>query len=221
MQIDNPKLCATYRKVQLVREHMGQVCLGKHEPALRIMNLHHVIQDMYGLQIEMREVDFPAVHLKGKIERYSDKRARILVRASLSDAEKRSTAVKELCHLMLDQEEDWSPRGTDTIDELMLDASLLASNGVGNANPSAPLMSEALAILAGTELMYPGEYHDGDLARLKENLTTISAIALQHDVPPYIIQHAYTNKEVRDRVCAQIAAEMPAAANDDAKRSSM
>ncbi|MBB5685640.1 hypothetical protein [Sphingobium boeckii] len=208
MNVENNKLCSTYRKVQLLQQHMMAACPGPQEPTLRIMDLRWAIQDMYALKIDMFEVSFAGTYLKGKVERYANNSARVLVRASLSDVEKRSTAVKELCHLVIDEKEDWSPLGVNTINEVITDASMFAADGIGHTNPSAPLVSEALAILASSELMYPGEYHAADQTKLDQQQTTLSAIALQHEVPGYLIQHAFTNRPLRDRVYAQIAAEV-------------
>lgn len=208
MQIDHQKIVAVYDKVRMLREHMAQLCPRPQGPVLRIMDLHWAVQDMYELAITMKEVSFQAVHLKGKVERYEGMRARVLVRANLSETEKRSVAVKELCHLVIDEKEDWSPIGTDTINEVLLDQSLFAANGVGQHDPSRPLQSEALAIMAATELMYSGDFQEIDARRLAADQTTISAIALQHEVPAYIIQHALQNRPLRDQAHADLAMQL-------------
>jgi len=172
------------------------------------MDLHWAVEDMYALKISMVEVSFAGNYLKGNVERYADNRARVLVRSSLSEAEKRATTVKELCHIIIDEAEDWSASGTETIQSLIDDDTLFRTDGLGDANPSPELVSEGLALLASCELMYPGEYQDADLARLEAQETTISAIALQHKVPPYVIQQAFKFKHLRDRSFAEIAEAM-------------
>jgi hypothetical protein len=49
-------------------------------------------------------------YLRGLVERYEDK-ARILIRAGHGEEWMRFTAAKELCHIAIDEKEDWSPLG--------------------------------------------------------------------------------------------------------------
>ncbi len=202
MQISNAKVALMLLKVELVREQLAATCVGKPEPALRVMDLHHVIQEMYGLQIDMKEVSFTAAYLKGHVLRYQDSRAVVMVRANLSKADKRIVTVKELCHLFLDEKEDWSTDGVSIIDSMIDEVIAWSEDEVGLTDPSSPLQSELMAMLAATELAYPHEYRAADLAKLERNETTVQAIALQHDVPPFIIEHAYRNQEMLDRARA-------------------
>jgi Zn-dependent peptidase ImmA (M78 family) len=193
MNIDMEKLAAVMRKVRVVRAHLHQVCHAPQEAVLRIMDLHWAIQDIYELEIEMLEVSFDGEHVRGNVERYSDKRARIFIRAHQPDDEKRLAAVKELSHIMIDEQDDWSTNGVETITGLLTETRLVAENGVGHENPTNPLQSETLAYAAAVELMYPYDYRDADIQKLDVSQTTIAKIALEHDVPPYAIEFALRN----------------------------
>ncbi|GEM72051.1 hypothetical protein SAQ01S_18170 [Sphingomonas aquatilis NBRC 16722] len=191
MQPDMAKLATVLKKVDQVRDEIKRYCVGAPGPALSVMDLHYVVQQMYGLRIDMIEVDFAAVHFQGKVERYSDKHARIIVRASLSEREKRLVTVKEICHLIIDEEEDWSIHGTDTIDDLLGEVLQVSQNGTGNQSPTSALHSELMAMIAAGELMYPAEYRPSDMQDLADKKSTLSAIAVQHDMPAYAIAHMH------------------------------
>lgn len=195
MHISNDRIAVMLKKVAVLREQLGALCLAKQEPALRVMDLHFVVEQVYGLKIEMIEVDFAAVYLRGKVERYANNTARVLVRSGVADTDKRLATVKELCHLALDEKEDWSTDGCIMVDAL-IDESRAYLKGKGIEAPTSPLQSEALALIAAGELMYPSEYRAADAEKLAKNETTISAIALQHDVPPFVIEHALENESI-------------------------
>lgn len=205
MHIDDAKTTMTLKKVAVLREQLGKMCLGKQSLELSVMDLHYVVEQVYGLKIEMREVSFQAVYLSGKVERYADNRARVLVRANLVDTVKRLVAVKELCHLVLDEQDDWSTDGPAMLEAIIADsqASLPAKHGF-----LTPIESEALALFAAGELMYPAEFRDADAAKLAAGTTTVSAIALQHEVPPFVVEQALRteahHKPLRDAANAAL-----------------
>ncbi|WP_128082166.1 hypothetical protein [Sphingomonas sp. Ant20] len=204
------KLVSVLKKVEVVREQLDAMCIGKQGPALRVMDLAYVISEVYKLQIEMVVVDFRADHLKGNLERYSDGRARVLVRADLNDAEKRLVAVKELCHLFIDEKDDWSADGTATIDAYL---KMESAVGEGEDRPIAgnTIHSELMAMLAATELMYPQEYREADALKMAEEGATLSSIALEHEIPAYVIRHAITNKVTLDHAREMLGEERKAA----------
>jgi hypothetical protein len=152
------------------------------------MDLHYVVEEVYGLKIEIIEVYFSATYLRGKTERYTDNRARVLVRSNMSEQDKRLATVKELCHLALDEKDDWSSDGAGMLEALIADC-----QGVvlpPEQAKATPLESEAIALLAAGELMYPSEFRDNDAAKVVAKEVTVSAIAIQHDVPPFVVEQA-------------------------------
>ena len=195
MQIHNDRIVKMLKKVAVLRTQLGAMCLAKQGPVLSVMDLHYVVEQVYGLKISMLEVDFAAVYLRGKVERYADNTARVLVRSGVTDMDKRLTAVKELSHLALDEEDDWSADGAAMVDALIEENRSFLRKGSGIESPTSPQQSEALALMAAIELLYPYEYRAGDAAKLREGSTTISAIALHHDVPPFVIDQALESEE--------------------------
>ena len=194
MLLDPEKLTAVLNKVRVIREHMAQ---GHCEPGvvLSVMDLHWAVGDAYNLEIEMLEVSFDGTNFRGKVERYEGNRARILVRAQQPPTFMRFVAVKELTHLMNDEEDDWSSLGVETISSLMKEWELCAEGGEGVEDPANPLQSEALAEIGAIELMYPFEYREDDVKKLQEGTTTIEAIALEHEAPSYAIEQALAHHE--------------------------
>lgn len=190
MLLEREKILATLNKVRIVREHLKRVCLESQGPVLSVMNLHYVIQDIYGLQIEMLEVLFESNLIGGNSERYDGKGARILVSSTLSHELKRFVTIKELCHIMNDEKDEWSTLGVETIRGLMKEVELIKKNGDGHPTPTPALQSEMLAMIAAIELSYPFEFREIDIRKIAAEETTLAKIALEHQIPAYIVEHA-------------------------------
>ncbi|WP_373486685.1 hypothetical protein [Blastomonas sp.] len=204
MRISGDKICAVLNKVRILREHLERECANKQGPVVSPTDVHWAVEQVYALTIEMVEVAFEASHFYGKVERYKDSRARVLVRSNLSDDMKRLVAVKELCHLAIDEQDDWSTLGLETIRGLMDEWRLLRENGEGHQNPADPLVSEMLAEIAAIEIMYPMHFRDADLAKLDANDTTIKQIALEHEIPAAAIETALDHHEILSEAWAKI-----------------
>ncbi len=177
---------------------------------LSVMDFHWAVQDIYGLEIEMLKVSFSADHLRGKVERYSNNKARVLVRASQSPEFLRFVAVKELCHLMNDEEDDWSAAGVETITGLLKEWELRRENGTGDLDPTDPLMSEILAEIAAIEMMYPREFRANDIAKIAAKQTTTQKIALTHELPPYAIELAHRHHDILEQCWSALEKQLAA-----------
>ncbi len=190
MLLHTSKIETVYRKVKQIREHMATYCLAPDRAKLSIEDLKWTISDMYGLKILIKEVAFEGEHLRGMVERYED-RARILLRADQPEDWLRFTAAKELCQLAIDEKEDWSPRGHETITGMLFEASLDYGNaGQDEENrqiADRKVQSEKLAEVAAIEMMYPYEYRNKDLVLLREAKTTLKALALHFHAPEYVV----------------------------------
>lgn len=196
MLIPNDRIKSVFKKVKAVRDHMQLYNVSVDGMQLSVDTLRASIADMYGLTIEMYEVLATGRHVAGNVERYADGRAVILVKSELSDATKRFVAVKELCHLMIDEDDDWSTAGVNTLREMKAEIDLAAKDGEGVPNPTRTQQSEYLAWMAAVALMYPCEYHAGDRQRLADEETTVAKLGLQHDMPPYIVETALDHEQV-------------------------
>lgn len=195
MLIEDQKVARVLAKVRVARERHCEMWPPKDSHVLSVMDFHATLQDVYDLKIEMLKVYFSADHVRGKVERFAGG-ARILVRASQTPEFLRFVTVKELCHVMNDEEDDWSPRGGETISGLLKEWELLEENGDGHSDPSDPIKSEMLAEIAAIEMMYPREFRGADIQKIANKETTIQKIALQHEVPPYAIEQAHRHHDV-------------------------
>lgn len=182
MLISGEKAEEVYRKIAAVQEHMRTYCLAAGSLKLSVEDLQWSVVDMYGLHIEKFEVSFDGEHLRGMVERYSGGKVIIYIRDDQSEDWKRFVSTKELCHVVIDEEEDWSSAGTKTIEDLVYEASIQSTE---LATPQA--QSEQFAMIAALELVYPLGARLVDIERLKKKETTINKIALEHGVPQYAI----------------------------------
>lgn len=196
MWITNADFVRAFRKVKAVRDHLNLYHVDGGAHALSVDSLRASVADMYDLEVELVEVAATTSHVDGLIERYAPKRAVILIKASLSDDAKRFTAVKELCHLMIDEEDDWSVAGVETLRLMKVEFDKVARDGEGVENPCKAQTSEYLAWTAAIALMYPCEFHMGDKARVDAEETTIAKLGLYHSMPGYHIESAFNHPHI-------------------------
>ena len=183
MLISSEKAVWVYKKVAAVQEHIRTHTVAGNRIRLHVEDLQKCICDMYGLTIEKKEVSFAGDFVRGMVERYADNRAIIYIRADQSADWKRFVATKELCHVLIDQPEDWSAVGTQTIEALVYEASI-------QSHQLAPMaaQSEMMALVAAVELVYPYSDRVADRQRRQAMpAISISRIALQHGVPQWAI----------------------------------
>ncbi len=196
MLVTTKRIEAVYRKVKHIKEHMQKNCLAAERAKLSIEDLRWCISDMYNLKILKIEVAFEGMYLRGMVERYKD-RARILIRAGQGEEWMRFTTAKELCHLAVDELEDWSPKGHETIERLLIEEHLDQTETEKTQEPTqarqladSKAQSEKMAEIAAIELMYPYEFRAADIKALAEQKTTLKALALHFHVPEYVIGSA-------------------------------
>jgi len=190
MIVETAKIESTFRKVKQIKEYMQHYCIAPDRAKMSVEDLQRCISDMYGIKIEKQEVLFEGEYLRGLVERY-EARARIFLRTGQGEEWMRFTATKELCHLAIDEKEDWSPRGHETIqsllieDRLDLDGDEVAQEARKLADSRA--QSEKLAEIAAVELMYPYEFRQDDIKAIAKGTTTLKALAVHFQVPAYVI----------------------------------
>ncbi len=146
-----------------------------------IDDLVWVVGQFAGVEIAQHEVSFDSVHLSGAFQLYRDGTAKIYVRSSLPNNEKRVVAVKELAHLIIDGDDARSPRGVETI------RSLVAPTFPPNGEVGPVRMSERLAMLIAVELLYPYEYRREDQRQIMEGTQTEASLAMHYEIPSYIV----------------------------------
>lgn len=196
MLIDSGQIKKVLSKVRVAQEHLDSSSISDNSQILDVGSFHRAIEEIYNLTIEMVKVSFQADHLRGKVERYEGNRARILIKAQQAAEFIRFVTVKELCHLMIDETDDWSSHGVDTITGLQKEWQLIGENGTGHEDPVDSLKSEMLAEIAAIEMVYRRTYRANDVIKIRAQETTIAKIALEHDIPEYAVDHALRHNDI-------------------------
>ncbi len=206
MIVDGVRLLTVCRKVKALKEHRELYCLDPKRIPVSINDLKYIIEDMYGLNIGWNEVLFSAEMIRSVVERYNNHHALIYVRSGLADDLKRFSVTKELMHIVIDEEEDWSVDGVDTLTSFFTEISIKGENGGSVAERRA--QSELLAEFAAVEVLYPHEFREQDRKDILAGLTTIEKLALHYNIPPFAVQHGLGQfGQVAARMWKKIEAE--------------
>lgn len=197
------KIVRAYAKVEKVSR---MVWGGDPLPErISVDDLHAVVQHLYGVSIEMRSVKYEAHHAKSLVERWPGNKAIVAVQHDRPETMRRYATVKELCHLIIDEPDDFSTDGCDTIDGLLY---------VRNLDLSAPentaIRSEKLAEAMADELVYPNRFRRADMANVKnpEHPLTLANLALTYGIPDFVPSRVLRplTMELRDRIWASVEA---------------
>lgn len=190
MQLEEELAKVVFRKVRQVREEVRAYCLAHDRPDLPVEEFQRVVGQMYGLKIEKFQVPFEATFLRGMLERYGD-RAVIYVRKNQDEDWKRFVSIKELCHLVIDEPEDWSISGASIIRKL------ISEYKIDKGKPAdRVIQSEVFAEIAAIELLYPHEGRAVDISNLESSATTIAKIASYYDIPEAIVERALSENHM-------------------------
>jgi Zn-dependent peptidase ImmA (M78 family) len=176
-----------FRKVRNLKDQYSAYVLGGDSGVLRIEDFHRVIEESYNLKILKTTVAFEGENIRGQMERYDDK---ILIRIRRSQTLDwlRFATVKEFCHIVIDEQEDWSADGVGTIEKLVIEYQI-------NNDQEAEIttQSEMFAEIAAIEIMYPFQYRIVDLEELKKQNTTIVKIASHYGLPAFMVSRALSD----------------------------
>lgn len=200
MLLQKEKIKAVFKKVQQIKEHTVLYCLSRDNIPVSIVDLHWVIQDMYGLQIKMWEVSFAAEFTRGGVARFNDNKALILVKSGQAKELLRYVCTKELSHLVIDEKEDWSADVLETIENMIVEFTLAAQGNHKEADNE--VQSEILAELAALEILYPHEFREADNAALAAGTTTIPKLALDYEIPEFAVSRALSATHMK--LCKEI-----------------
>jgi Zn-dependent peptidase ImmA (M78 family) len=137
------------RKVAQVQEELKTYALAPDRPDLPVETFQYIISQMYKLEITKLQVAFEGAFLRGLMERYGNK-VLIYVKKNMDEDWKRFIAVKELCHVMNDEEEDWSTVGVKTVRSLISEFKTEKDKTAPNS-----AQSEVFAEFAAIELLFP------------------------------------------------------------------
>ncbi len=128
---------------------------------IRIENVQRIVETMTKKKIIKKSVSTGGTIIRGMTERYADK-ALIYIRKEQSLEWQRYTAIKELCHIVYDEADDFEPDPLKTLEQLVLKRTLTLGE------PTSPaLLSERLAEITALEIIYPLEFRQSDAADLQ------------------------------------------------------
>lgn len=188
MLVNDDKMKAVYKKVKFIREEYRQYVIGNDTTYISIEDLQHIIAGMYGLEIRKTEVPGQPEFIRGMMERWG-KLIKIRLRRGQEYDWKRFTAVKEMCHAVIDEQEDWSTEGVSTIIDLLFEFALESmEHEAEEANRVS--QSEVLAEVAALEILYSFEFRDRDRKRIEDKQATVETIAAEHGIPVAMISRA-------------------------------
>ena len=190
MLLSGEKATEVFLKIRELKDYMERYCIAPDRACLSIVDMKRCIGEMYDLKIEIEEVAFDGEYVRGLVERYKDGRARILIRSDQPNDWKRFVAAKELCHLVVDGEDDWSTHGTQTIETYLYEAYLTDPEEIADNLAQ----SEAFAAIAAVEMVYPFEFRNPDAAQIKSKKTTIKQIALHFEIPEFAVSMSLSRK---------------------------
>ena len=196
MLVPQEEIVRAFRKIAEVRAHVSAAYPHRHPAALNYEQLSQAISSLSKLDIRICVVIASGSLVAGKIERYRDGKVVILTKHDLSEDLLRFVIVKELCHLIIDDEPDWTDDPIKVVREMKAEFDLASLNGNGVQNPSRIQMSEHLAIVGAVSLMYPCERHEKDMQDVFDRKTNISRIALEFKMPVWAIELAFTRGEI-------------------------
>lgn len=201
MLISYEKAQDAFRKVKHLREEYRSYSLAPNLNRLSVEDVFAIVRQMYQIEIVKQGVPFEARHTRGMLLRFRHK-ALIYVRHDLDDDMKRFTAVKELCHVILDEEEDWSVDGVNTIEQLQNDLHLNGNDAKAKMAASTS-QAELLAELAALELLYPIECRRADQQR--QNFVAERA-AYEHGIPVSMVERSISEnyREAADRLWSDV-----------------
>jgi Zn-dependent peptidase ImmA (M78 family) len=175
---------AVFKKVKYIREEYRRTVLNGDANVISVESLQRVIEGMYRFKIQKSLVPFEGEFIRGMMERWHD-RLQIWVRANQSPDWLRFTATKEMCHGVIDEEEDWSVKGVGTLEDILVEYRLVEGEAAARAT-----QSEIFAELAAIELLYPFECREADIQALARNETTLVKIAGYHGIPTAMVGRA-------------------------------
>lgn len=186
-----------FRKVAQVRAEMDEYLLSNGTIPVPIEDLQSVVIRMYEYEIDKIEVFVERgrgqyVRAMLLIYNVTDvRRALIMVVAGQSEPWKRFAAAKELCHLVIDETEDWSHEGTNTLEALLTTYQIDLVNGGTHLAEGKQVLSEVLAEIAATEVLYPRECRAADIQALSAGQTTLAALEARYKIPRAMIQRSH------------------------------
>ncbi len=175
------KLVLVFEVARKINEALWLGCVDSRHMSIDELQDH--ISETFDVKIDLALVDVENDHVLGFIERYDGgRRARVYLVKNISPRQKRLVAVKELCHVAIDLDEDFSTDAIDTLERMVT---------VG-LDPDAPenlaVRSEHLAEMVAWELLYPYEHREEDKNAIAAGTETVASLAQRYQIPEDVIE---------------------------------
>lgn len=156
-----------YREKELEKE--GRLALP-----IQIDPLAQIVKDDTGLGIECRKLnlDQPG-QIRGRLLRYKDI-AYIEYNSELNTCWTRFVVCKELCHLILDSEEEYTKSLPSLVEQLI---------GQSTGEPKEDLASERMAEIAALELLFPHDFRRSFIEHFENGRLSLLKIATILRIP--------------------------------------
>ncbi|MEH6699389.1 MAG: hypothetical protein V7672_11860 [Brevundimonas sp.] len=160
---------------------------GRDSQQLSVDELCDYVGQEFSVNITIQVLDVETKAVLGFIMRYEEgRRACVYIVKNTPIRWKRLVGVKELCHVVVDTEEDFNPNGVDTLQRMM---SLVADM---DAIENLALRSEHIAEMVALELIYPHEDRRAHMDAIGRGEATFADIGTRYRLPEIIIQMILT-----------------------------
>ena len=186
MYADIKHLTKLFRGVSRIRESIGQYSLPGHAVGTDWDDLHHAFEQMCGLPIY---IAYTAAskdeYARGVYLPYNDKKV-ILIEDGMEPYRKRYVVVKEMCQLILSEDEYLTP------DPVML-VSVLVSEAKKFSETIAPdfVIADEWATTAALELLFPIEHRKSQQELYEGHKKTLFDISAEYHLPEDVIEEAF------------------------------
>jgi hypothetical protein len=182
---------------------------GGNDSLISIENIQKIIELMTGFSISKMFLDEDSEFHRAFVERFDGGRVNVIYVLRQDEDWKRFSAVKELCHILIDSEEDFQPNPDATVLALKYDT------GLFDEASSPEKDSEHLAEIIALELIYPLEYRRIDRQRLADGVS-LDQIARERVVPKKYVSLGTSDSwfEICQTIWPTLADVKPANLND-------
>lgn len=184
MLLDEKKAREVFKKIKHIREEINAYCLAPDRHDLPVEDFQRIVGQMYGVKIEKFEVPYEGTFLRGMMLRYKD-RVVIYVKKNMEKDWQKFAAVKELCHVVIDEPEDWSVDGVATVTNLLAEYRLHQDRLAAKV-----VQSETFAEIAAIELLYPFKERVTDRDNVNGGAMSTAQLASTYGIPEVFIAQA-------------------------------
>lgn len=182
---DNGLTLDLVRRLPIVRRLQEALWRGPQprDTRLSVDDLVDFVRKDRNVEIDVRSVPFRAERLVSLIERKSEKRFLIAVREDAPFIERRYGVVKEICHLVGDEPDDYQPRGDLTLNFMLKqDTASLYGRTLDLGGDGRGVPSEKRAERMADELIYDRRLRLADTVRIKAGKIQVPEICSAYGI---------------------------------------